>query len=619
MRNPADILNLYRERRVFYDPLHAKMLEIAAIYNGQADVPLPDMERNEQPSVPNLLAQGVDQMAGRITSVTPNVTFASARPGTRMYDRRAQDAQRTTTGWWQADRLMMKQKQRGRRLIAYAMAPVVVRWNYKEHRPTWHVRHPMETFPSLDLEPGKVSPNDCIFTFKRSVGWMRANGYADRVASLFPNNGQIVTADAQITMIEYIDADHTVLMAATHSKYDMDGFTNYAGAMKGVVLENVENQTGGRIPVVIPVRLTLDTLTGQFDNMIGMYYAQAKLMALESIAVEKGIFPDTYLVSRPGEMGRFIDGPHDGRTGKVNVISGGDIKEVQSSPGYLTNPTLDRLERAQRVTAGIPAEFGGESGSNIRTGRRGDAVLSAVIDYPVAEAQEAFAFALEEENRVAIALAKSIDGDTPRTLYVGTGNARRPVTYTATKTFEVEQHVVAYPAAGSDMNSLIIGLGQRVGLGTMSKETAAYLDPFIDNPETEHDKIITEGLEQALMSGIQQQAAQGAIPPLTLAKIMMLVSTDKMELALALNKVTEDAAKEAQAAQEEAAQGQQPTVPQMQAPADMAAMMGPNAGAPTSPIPGPNAGQDALAGLLTKLRQPAMTIQPMRGATRGAV
>jgi len=124
--------------------------------------------------------------------------------------------------------------------------------------------------------------------------------------------------------------------------------------------------------------------------------------------LKKGIFPDTYLVSRPGETGRFLDGPHDGRTGMVNVIAGGDIKEVVSSPGYLTNPTIDRLERNQRVTAGIPAEFGGEAGSNIRTGRRGDAVLSAVIDYPVAEAQETFGFALQEENEVAIELCKNV-------------------------------------------------------------------------------------------------------------------------------------------------------------------------------------------------------------------
>ena len=50
-----EILNLYRARKAHYAPLHGKMKEIADIYNGKARVPLPDMERDEQPAIPNLL------------------------------------------------------------------------------------------------------------------------------------------------------------------------------------------------------------------------------------------------------------------------------------------------------------------------------------------------------------------------------------------------------------------------------------------------------------------------------------------------------------------------------------------------------------------------------------
>jgi len=257
------------------------------------------------------------------------------------------------------------------------------------------------------------------------------------------------------------------------------------------------------------------------------------------------------------------------------------------------------LERNQRVTAGIPAEFGGESSTGIRTGRRGDAVLSAVIDFPVAEAQETFAYALEEENEVAIELAKRWDGNNKRTIYVGTGNAARPVTYTANETFEQTEHIVSYPASGTDVNSLIIDIGQRVGLGIMSKQTAATLDPYIDNPEAEHDAIIAEGLEQALMSGLQQQAASGQIPPLTLAKVMDLVRNDKMELAEALNKVTEDALKEQQA-QQQAQAGMMPTPEQAMAPAAVMAMAG---GMPN--IPGANPTQQSLGDMLNTLRKGA--------------
>ena len=594
MKTVEDIIGLYRQRVQFYGPLQSKMRMVQMAYNGRMQVPLPDMEENALPSAPNLLASGVDQMAGRITSVIPTVSFSSMKPGVRRYDRIAQAASRTVTGWWQLDQVPMKMKQRGRHLIAYAMSPVVIRWDHKRHIPTWQVRHPLETYPSTDIMPGRVSPTDCLFAYRRSVAWMRSMGYGDKVAALMDRFD--TPQDASMLLLEYIDAEATYLMAVAYRNpdpYSSAWEVDVAGqSMRGIMLEQYPNMSD-ECPVVVPMRVTLDTATGQFDNMIGMYYQQSKLMALEVIAVEKGIFPDTYLVSRPGEIGRFIDGPHDGRTGLVNIVAGGDIREVQSQPGYLTNPTIDRLERNQRVTAGIPAEFGGESSTGIRTGRRGDAVLSAVIDFPVAEAQETFSFSLQRENEVAMSLAKQWDGYNKRTIFVGTGNAMAPVTYIPDETFQNMEHVVSYPAAGADVNALIVGIGQRVGLGIMSKQTAATLDPYIDNPEVEHDRIIAEGLEQALVSGLQQQAASGQIPPLVLSKVMQLVRDDKMELADALNKVTEEAAKKTQ---------QQQAPDEMTAEATIAAMTQP-AGAPP-PISGPNASQQNLMSLMSTLRRP---------------
>ena len=600
MKTTQEILDLYKQRTLLYAPLQGKMKLIQSIYNGTMSVPLPDMEDSSMPFAPNLLAQGVDQMAGRITSTSPNVSFASTKPGTRIYDRRANNAARAISGFWQTDRLPLKMRQRGRHMIAYGMAPCVVRWNNALHRPTWHVRHPLETLPSTDLIPGQVAPQDVIFAYRRSVGWMRSNGYGDRVFALTGRYDE--PSDASILLLEYIDSDCTHLIAAGYqsieNNYSITMIDQNQSALKGVTLEYINNPIG-ICPVGMPSRITLDGIQGQFDNMIGMYYQQAKLMSLEVIAVEKGIFPDTYLISRPGEVGRFLDGPHDGRTGMINIIAGGDIREIQSQPGYLTNPTIDRLERNQRVTAGIPAEFGGESGSNIRTGRRGDSVLSAVIDYPVAEAQETFAFSLEHENVIAMELAKAYDGSNKRTIFVGTGNAARPVSYIANEDFEHVEHVVAYPAAGSDLNSLIIGIGQRVGLGIMSKKTASSLDPYIDNPEVEHDQIIAEGLEQALVSGMQQQAATGAIPPVVIAKVMRLVRDDKMEMAEAFDKVLADAAAEKEAQQMD----QGPISPDgMSADAAIAAMAGPQ-GQPAIGPPAPS--QQNLGNLLNTLRKGA--------------
>lgn len=610
MKTADEVLSLYLQRKEFYQPLFAAQASIAAIYDGEAQVQLPDMGRDEPSSVPNLLAQGIDQMAGRISSVTPQVIFTSENPGARLADRRAQTAGNVVQGWWQRDRLSQKSKTRARHLIAYGLAPTIIRWNEAMKQPTWEIRKATEALPNLDRIPGTSMPVDNIFAYQRTAAWLFANGYSAHVMGIMPD-GRPPRADDAFLLLEYADPDgvHLVIAGQTDPRAYLysTGWSQSNTAVAGwkaVTLQAYE--TWGCMTASTPTRLTLNRAGGQFDSMTGMFYAQSKLMALEVLAVEKGVFPDTYLIGRPGETPRFIDGPYDGRTGQVNVVAGGDVKEVATQPGYMTPQTIDRLERSQRVTAGIPAEFGGESGSNIRTGRRGDAVLSAVIDFPVAECQEVLADSLVDENKAAIALAKHYDGSATRHIYVGTGNSRKPVTYVADTVFPHDDHTVSFPVVGTDMNSLIIGLGQRVGMGIMSKQTAAELDPFVADSEVEHDRIISEGLEQSLVAGIQQQAASGQIPPMILAKVMTLVKNDKMELAEAMTKVVEDAAK--------AQQAQQPAQPDPNAPPTADQMSAQGAGSLTgSPIPGPSQGQQSLGDLLSRLRQPVMAVADRTG------
>ncbi len=610
MRSPAEILDLFLTRQKDWAPAHQGMETVRAVYDGDAKIDLPDVDRTTAASVPNLLAQGVDQMAARIASVAPMVTFASDKPGQRTADRRADTCQRVVTGWWQDDHLPLKMKYRARNLIAYGLAPVTMRYSREAQRPTWEVRDPLTTYSAPERIPGTNKPVDCIFAYRRSIGWLVANGYKGQVNTVI--GGMIRRdwpADTQMTVLEYVDPDCRLTILTGHAQFATDLPYQVSPGTRQTALLEACILPRPCMTALVPQRISLSRMAGQFNAMLGMYYQQAKLEALTIIAVEKGIFPDTYLESRPGEVAKFLDGPHDGRTGKVNVVQGGVVREIANNPGYQTNTAIDRLERAQRLTSGIPSEFGGESGSNIRTGRRGDAVLSAVIDFPVAEAQEVFAYSLEEENEAAIELAKMYDEGQSRTIYVGTGNAARSVNYVADDVFTHNEHTVAYPAVGTDLNSLMIGLGQRVGMGIMSKETAAHLDPFISAPELEHDRIITEGLEQALMSGLQQQAASGAIPPLLISKLMSLVGGDKMELPEAMNQIMEDA--KAQAAQDQAAQ--------QQASASDQALAGSAPPALGGPIPGPSQGQTDLATLMTRLRQPARTIVPMRGTQQGAV
>ena len=528
------IAAILAERQAKQGPIIESMRQLRDAYNGDLVIPLPELDRKEKSAVANLITTGLDQTAMRIASTMPSVYYPALEEGNNASEKRARTRKRATMAWWEANKMPLKMRRRARWLIGYASSPVIIRPDTKWGAARWDIRDPLNTFPSVGEDPDQITPSDCIFTYSRSRAWLQER-YPEALANLKSVNPKPTDI---IGIVEYTDAEVTVLMATSSAK--QNPWESMVRGAPHVELERVQNRTGLCLAVV-PGRITLDRPMGQFDSLVGMYNLQSKLMALEVIAVERGIFPDTYLVSRPGETARFVAGPFDGRTGQVNVVSGGDIREMAANPGFATNGMMDRIERAQRIGSGTPAEFGGESTSNVRTGKRGDAILSAVVDFPIQEAQEIFAASLQEENKRAIAIAKTYFGNERKSFYVSSRGAKGHVDYVPNKDFEDDNNVVTYSHSGADANSLVVGLGQRIGIGIMSKQTAQEIDPFISDPEAEKDRVISESLEAALLQSIQTQAAQGAIPPSDVASIVALVGSDKMDLAAAVTKIHEQA------------------------------------------------------------------------------
>ena len=549
MKSVDEIVAIYGARSQASDQIKSRMRTLRDYYNGDVIVPLPELNSDEQSAVANLLAQGLDQTAMRIASTRPDIYCPPLDPARKRSRDNSDIKRKALFGWWENSRMDLQMAKRARYLIGYSNTVTQLRWNEQSGCPEWHLRDPLTAYPATLLGVDDMRPRDCIFGYERPLGWLHNN---------YPDVGRVFQADSDsgpdtaIELIEYVGEDETVLIAMRGPVNTGLFATSTYGADDNLVveLERVPNRLG-QTPVVIAQRISLDSAQGQFDGILGMYQMQARLMALEVIAVQKGVFPDTWLVGRAGETPQIVN-PADGLTGEVGVIRGGDLRDMQMQPGYMTNPAIDRLERAQRLTAGIPAEFGGESPTNIRTGRRGDAVLSAAVDFPVQEAQRILARSLQEENKLAIDMAKRYAGNKGKTFYVTTKNAKGPVEYTPNVNFDSTENVVTYSQAGADVNNLVIGGGQRVGMGTMSKRSFMSIDPLVEDPEFEHDSVIAESLEEALLTSIQQQAVEGAIPPADLARIMDLVANNELELAKAVERVQKEA-QERQAKQVDAA------------------------------------------------------------------
>jgi hypothetical protein len=603
MRTVEEIVDLYRERVTAQGPILSQMRQVRQLANGDIVVPLNELDRNTKSSVANLLVQGLDQMSMRVASTMPSPYFPAMREGQDRSMQLARDRKRAMLAIWDQNRMGMKMRRRARHLLAYSNSPVYIKPNFDKRIPEWQLRNPLDTFPAPIADTDNPVPENVIFSYSRTYSWL-AHNFGDAI------NGQLRVGqprpDDMFTILEYVCANEIVMLAMGYEKdRDPVSGTYYMGA-PAVELSRIVNRTGMPL-VIVPQRITLDKPHGQFDGLLGMYYTRARLQALTEIAIERGIFPDEYLIARPGENPEIMQ-IADGKSGQLGVVKGGDIQQLQSNPGYKTDVALDRLERQERLEGAIPAEFGGESGSNIRTGRRGDSVLAATVDFRVQEAQEIFASSINEEDKVAIAIEKAYWGSTAKSFFMpGMGGGIKD--YTPNKLWETDFHYVAYSAAGSDVNSLIVGLGQRLGTGLMSKESAREADPLISDPELEKDRIVAEGIEAALLSSIQAQAADpnGPYQPDDLAYIASQVQSNKMSLSQAImaaqKRAQERQAEQAPAGSPETMPGlappgmgaEQPMGPP-QGPGGLEAMLAQLGGGGMPPMGAPPAGASAQPG-----------------------
>jgi hypothetical protein len=546
LRSPEEIVELYNQRRRAAGPLHEQMRRVRELANGDIIVPLNELDKNAKASVANLLVQGLDQMSMRVASTMPSPYFPPMKEGSDRSKGNAKMRKRAMLSMWDHNKMQMKLRRRARHLLGYSQSAVVVRPDFRTLMPTWSVRNPLDTFPAPVDDPDDNVPENVIFTYRVTASYL-VQTYGDIVVGNL-RMGR-VEADTRYTMLEYVCADSIQLIVLGQEADYMYTPAENAGA-SFMQLEFIPNRTGMPLAVVAN-RITLDRPKGQFDGVLGMYYTRARLQALTEIAIERGIFPEEYLVARPGENPEILQ-IADGKQGQLGIVKGGDIQQLQLNPGYKTDTALDRLERQERLEGAIPAEFGGESATNIRTGRRGESVLSATVDYRVQEAQSTFENSLLAEDKIAIAIEKAYWGDEKKSFFIPGRSGGGESTYTPNKIWESDFHYVTYSAAGSDVNSLIVGLGQRLGTGLMSKESAREADPLISDPDLEHDRIIAEGVEAALLSSIQQQASQpdGPYQPEDLAYLTRLVVSEDVPLFEAVRR-TDQRARDRQAAMAE--------------------------------------------------------------------
>lgn len=542
MPDVEHIVSLLAAREQDYLELRAAGEQTRRLYAGEDKVVLPDMEKMEDSSLPNFVQKAVDQTAMRIASVLPEVKFPAVKDGQKGYEDRARLRRAAVMNMHAENRLALKMKHRARHFITYAFSPILILPDHKSSSAKWTVRNPRQAFPALPTEVDSMEPANCIFVVERTLAWLRAT-YPEAARQM---SGSDAKADTRVRIVEYVDADVRMLVADSsqnkpHDLWPSIGMNNQGvpGGVRATLLETQELGLS-RCPVVCPWTIGLDGPVGQFDGASSQYRMLAKLAVLQYYASVKAVFPDEWVVPLQANGMPEIKVNANGQKGERGLIHDGRLDVQNNLVNFSVQDQIDRMERGLRIETQMPAEFTGESNTNIRTGRRGDAVLSAMIDFPIQEAQDLLAESIHLENMRAIEIERTFFGGARRSFYFGKRNPEK-VDYRPSELWTTDWHQVKHTFSGADLNGLVISAGQRVGMGSMSLRTFQEMDPLVDDPEMESDRVKGEALDQALLQSIQQQAVAGALPPADAARIKQLVVTDQMDLADAIVKAQEEA------------------------------------------------------------------------------
>lgn len=608
-RTFEEIVSLYHARERARAPEFRIAMDVREQYDGDVVIPLPGLDKDERPGVANLLALGLDQTSMRIASTTPDMFWPPVKSGER-YRRQADKRHKAVRYWHRKNNLDIRDGRRARVFTGMGTAPTNLVPDFKLNIPRWDFHDALRTYPAPSTDLDNMVPEDVIYAFDRSLQWLKWH-YPEQMERLARKRGEHEKEDEMFTLLEYIDCESRIL-GVIGKKADPLYISSSGQEWYGedcMELVNAPNKAE-RCTAVIPGRVSLGRRHGQFDGMLGMFQQQAMLQALSVIATKKGVFPDEWIIARANETPEIIR-VANGLAGEIGVIMGGDIKVQPTDPSYQTPQMIDRLERYQRVDGGIPSQFGGENPSNVRTGRASDGTLGAQIDFTVQEAQKILARAREEENKIAVAIDRAY-WNAPKQFYVSWKGNYESDEYTPKELWTTDEHEVKYAHAGVDENGRTIEIGQLVGMGLIGKEEARRLHPLIHDANKAGDEVTAEGLEQALLAGLQSQASQPGANVADIAAIMKMVRDDDVPLADAILE-QQRIAQERQANQD--AQGM-PNGVDPNSPEAQPGMAAPGQGAEAglAPVEGPSQGLSNLAELFARTRQPARMIrQEMAG------
>ena len=586
-----DVVSIVRNRQMNNGELLEKMIEVRRRYN--SDWVIPYVSEHDDavlpPTTPALIAEAIDFLGMRAASVMPYMN-SPAIDSTKEVGVRSREygaiRRKILGATHHQSKTKLHMRRAMRHLAGYATASMIVVPDFETSLPRLELRDPLSSYPEPKAAEDLSPPKNCAFVYSKSVNWLRSNypQIRDWVASAQ------ATGEEMWDVVEWVDEEVTIIGILGPRDWESRTLGASGAVVQSMELHRWANPTGV-CPVYIPGRVTLDKIISQIANLTGQVDLMAQLQALSIAAGEKAIFRDRFIIGDSIKAPQLVGGQwKDGRTGEMNIIlDAKNIGELAGTPDPTTQMMIDRLERNVRIGTGLVPQAGGETYGALRTGRGMDSMMGTAVDPRIQEMQEIMEVALEHVNFVMFEQYKAYWPDKKFTMFSGWPGDKGTVDFTPSVHIETSDNVVAYTIPGSDVQGTTIQLGQLLGMKAISLHTLRSRHPYIDDPDAESARVEEETIEEALLQGLANQAAQGAIPVTYLAMIEKYRRKEP-DLVQAILKA------DAEMKAEQAKMAPPPGEGQFAAPEQMPGLAGPPPVPPSMPPPGPQGGPPPLEG-----------------------
>jgi hypothetical protein len=435
-------------------PLVANIIDVAARDLAESMAPLPSFNCSASNTVSDTARKAAD-LRGRIA----NYYVDRSELGVQMY---------TGADWYNT----------------YGMLIGRVELDYENDNPIIKMINPFGAYPEIDRFGRCLSLTQIVGMDAQTLASMYPEFYKEIVGM-----NQYTPGSPYLSLVRYHDADQDLI---------------YLPDRKGLVLSNTPNPIG-ECMVRVAMRPSIDgEARGQYDDVLGVQLARARMAVLQIQAAEKSIQAP---IAIPQDVQELALGP-DSIMRSANPQG---IRRVplELPPGLFSESGV--LERELRTGARYPETRGGNSDASIVTGR-GVQALQAGFDTQIKAAQSQFARLFVELIGICFKTDEKIFGSRVKEIRGMDDGTPYTIKYTPSKAINGDYTVdVRYGImSGMNPNNATVALLQMRSDKLVSRDYVRRELPIEINVGQEEQKVDVEEMRDALRAAIGQTAL--AIP-----------------------------------------------------------------------------------------------------------